>query len=136
MDMESFTVEEFEERFDELFERVEDGESFIIVHEGVCSELKGCGLCFLQNSSGGCGFSFSSVILCHGHVHLSFGAFLLTSSGTLVAVALAISSEGFVSTNGRVIPSLSGLASCSLAFTLIAIRFFDGSIGRLLLVSI
>ncbi len=33
MDLESFTVEEFEERFDELFERVEDGESFIIVHK-------------------------------------------------------------------------------------------------------
>ena len=33
IDVESFTVEEFEERFDELFERVEDGESFIIVHE-------------------------------------------------------------------------------------------------------
>ncbi len=31
--MESFTVEEFEERFDELFERIEDGESFIIVHK-------------------------------------------------------------------------------------------------------
>ncbi len=30
--MESFTVEEFEKRFDELFERIEDGESFIIVH--------------------------------------------------------------------------------------------------------
>ena len=32
MDLESFTVEEFEERFDELFERIENGESFIIVH--------------------------------------------------------------------------------------------------------
>lgn len=26
-----FSVEEFEERFDELFERVEDGETFVIV---------------------------------------------------------------------------------------------------------
>ena len=32
MDLESFTVEEFQEQFDELFERVENGESFLILH--------------------------------------------------------------------------------------------------------
>jgi hypothetical protein len=31
--MKSFTVEEFENRFDELFSRVESGESFIIKSE-------------------------------------------------------------------------------------------------------
>jgi hypothetical protein len=32
MDLESFTVEEFEAQFDELFERVQNGESFFIIH--------------------------------------------------------------------------------------------------------
>ena len=32
MTLESFTVEEFQERFDELFGRVENGESFFILH--------------------------------------------------------------------------------------------------------
>jgi prevent-host-death family protein len=31
--MESFTVEDFQKNFDELMERVEDGESFIITSE-------------------------------------------------------------------------------------------------------
>lgn len=30
--MEEYTVEEFENNFDELFERVENGETFAIVH--------------------------------------------------------------------------------------------------------
>jgi prevent-host-death family protein len=32
--MEKFTVEEFQQRFDELMERVENGDSFIITSEG------------------------------------------------------------------------------------------------------
>ena len=32
MEIETFTVEEFQERFDELFSRVENGESFFILH--------------------------------------------------------------------------------------------------------
>jgi hypothetical protein len=32
--MEKFTVEEFQEDFDNLLERIEDGESFVITYEG------------------------------------------------------------------------------------------------------
>ena len=32
MNLETFTVAEFQDRWDELFERVENGESFYILH--------------------------------------------------------------------------------------------------------
>lgn len=33
-DMEEFTVEEFQADFDNLWKRIEEGESFVILHEG------------------------------------------------------------------------------------------------------